>query len=614
MKGLTTQLRSVFANAFDRIRKGELKTLIPFLCMFKAGGKPLDLRFHYQFAPVYNTVQPNHCVFMCSRQVGKSWSMASDTHMRSGLVPNYHVMIVQPRADQIQRFNGTVFQPLMRSSPLRPLLISTVELAKLSLKTYNNGSLVYLESMYMNADRIRGASGLSTCIFDEVQDLDLENINVANETMSASMFWGFSRYTGTPKTTDTTLALLWNRSSQAEWVIRCRHCGKFNVPSPEQDLLQMIGKEGPVCAHCGGSISPADGGYVHAYPDRAATFAGYHISQPIHPLHANFKQKWARLLEKMENYETLTLYNEVFGWPYDAATTPLTLADIKQTSGDLPKVEKPSDVEALRKKYCYFTIGVDWGGGGAISDSYTAYALLGRRAGSDVIDVLYGRRLPKDMSPSDETREIMSWVSGARVNAFAYDNGGAGFARLEMMKHAGLMSVPGITVVPINYVAPRSGDVMRPHTHQREPDLYYYTLDKSRSLAVCIQAIKSRRIHFQEFDERDEQACVRDFLALREDPSRSARGETVILIAKKPGVPDDFAHAVNFGCSQMWDHFGAYPRIGSRYDTSALEYDETGNLVDLSMSAGPRGDFDRFQDAIEMKVTTMNTGGDYYGW
>lgn len=50
----------------------------------------------------------------------------------------------------------------------------------------------------------------------ESQDIEYEFLDIGNEMMSASIFWGFARYTGTPKTTDTTLALLWNRSSQAE--------------------------------------------------------------------------------------------------------------------------------------------------------------------------------------------------------------------------------------------------------------------------------------------------------------------------------------------------------------------------------------------------------------
>ena len=442
------------------------------------------------------------------------------------------------------------------------------------------------------------------------QDIEYEFLDVVNETMSASLFWGFSVYLGTPKTTDTTLALLWNRSSQAEWVIRCTHCGRYNIPNPEQDLLKMIGDHGPVCAGCGKPVSPRDGGYVHAIPDRALSFPGYHLSQTVHPLHVSYENKWRRLLAKGKDYDTMTLYNEVFGWPYDASTSPLTMSDLQRAVHDLPEVDEPSDAANIRGEYRYVTVGVDWSGGGAISDSYTALAVLGLRADSDVIDVIHGARLPKGMSPTDEAREVLRWIRGVDADAFAYDNGGAGFVRLEIMKHEGLMSVPGLTVVPINYTGPSAGDVMRPHTGVRESDLYYYTMDKSRSLSVIVNAIKACRIRLPEFPPEDANAFQRDLLALRDDPRRTRSNDVVVVIIKKPGVPDDFAHAVNFGCSQIWDHFGAYPRIGTRYDTSLLEPTDGDDARDLRQ-AGPRGDFDRFMDAVDMRAQMVEEPGSY---
>ena len=335
--------------------------------------------------------------------------------------------------------------------------------------------------------------------------------------MSASIFWGFARYTGTPKTTDTTLALLWNRSSQAEWVIRCEYCNKFNIPNPEQDLLKMIGKRGPVCAKCGQPVFPKNGGYVHARPERQLSFPGYHISQTVHPLHILSQAKWNRLLDKIENYAPLALYNEVFGWPYDAATSPLTMSDLQKATHDI-SVQRPADVRGLKHLYSYITVAVDWSGGSMVSDSYTAYAVLGLRRDSDLIDVLYGKRIKHGVTPTDEANEIMDWIRGTGADAFTYDNGGAGFARLEIMNHQGLRETPGLVVIPINYVRPRAGDVMVPHTGMRESDLYYYTLDKSRSLAITVMSIKATRVRVPKFAETDEKAFQRDLLALREDP------------------------------------------------------------------------------------------------
>ena len=77
MQVTSTKLLSVFSEAFDKIRKGELKTLIPFLYLFRLNGKPMNLRYHYQMAPLYNCVQPGHLVLMCGRQPGKSYASAA---------------------------------------------------------------------------------------------------------------------------------------------------------------------------------------------------------------------------------------------------------------------------------------------------------------------------------------------------------------------------------------------------------------------------------------------------------------------------------------------------------------------------------------------------------
>ena len=814
MSQLTPKLRETFAEGYNRIRSGELKTLIPYLCLFRLNGKPMNLRLHYQLAPMYATVQPSHSLYMLARQLGKSYASCSGIGLRNMLIPFYHTVLIQPRADQIQRLISTVYKPLLNSCPIIDEFISSTERAKLALREFRSGSMCFAEHMYESADRVRGLSNISTCIFDEslvskqfinlfdlsskqvkkvmvkdvktndiiisfsdpfghvvlspverdasyhgnrqcfrittqsgktiectadhllptncgklrvsdiilseyaegctdpceatvirvraqdtvetiearlisalsadaepagnisllctdlssialqeatgsatktwdriasiepigiepvydievtgthnyivgdgicsynCQDIEYEFLDIAAEVMSASLFWGFSIYTGTPKTTDTTLGLLWERSSQAEWITKCLHCGNYNIPNPENDLVKMIGKHGPICAKCGKDIYPHNGGWVHSISDRMNAFPGYHLSQTIHPLHMINQHKWNQLLAKVNTYPEQTLYNEVFGWPYDAATSPLTMSDLqkatftpKDEEGNEVDIQTPDDVLRVKWQYRFITIGVDWSGGGMISDSYTAYAVLGLRKDCDVIDVLYGKRIPKGATPTQEADEILYWLAGTHADAFAYDNHGAGFTRLEIMKHQGLHSLPKkLYITPMDYVRPHSGDVMQRHDAQREPDMYYFNIDKSRSLAVCILSIKSNRIRFRPFKPEDEQAYQRDFLALREDPRQSLGNETVILIIKKPGVPDDFAHAVNFGCSQIWDHFGAYPALGSRYDASILDFDENNQQIMPDEQFGPRGDWERFENAVNLRASIVESDMPY---
>ena len=84
--------------------------------------------------------------------------------------------------------------------------------------------------------------------------------------------------------------------------------------------------------------------------------------------------------------------------------------------------------------------------------------------------------------------------------------------------------------------------------------------------------------------------------------------DAIILISRKAGRPDDMAHAINFACCQLEDHLGAHLPIGRRYDTSriALSEEEEDEIV-----YGPRGDFDRFQDAISANCAVIEPDYDY---
>jgi hypothetical protein len=584
------------APAIKAIKRGELNTLIPLLLLFRINNKPVSLKLHYQFMPMFNTAQPRQSMYMVGRQGGKTYSMSEDSWLRGMFVPGYNQLIIEPRLDQVQRFNNGVFVPLMRSCPIRDSFLANIELSKLTMKVLKNGSYIAMANLLTGGDSIRGLSGVAHMRVDECQDIETDTIVIAQETMAASINYGFSTYTGTPKSTNTTLALLWSQSSQAEWIIKCLHCGHRNIPNPDNDLLKMIGMNGPICAKCGKDVYPHNGGYVHAFPERATTFAGYHISQTTHPLHTAFPNKWEALLYKVDNYGEKELYNEIFGWPYDAANSPLTLADLLNATHAIEPLKSPTDINPIRDKYRYITIGCDWGGGGAFTDSYTAYAVLGLRADGDSIDVLYKRRIPKNVDPTEEARELMYWITGTKANAFAYDDRGSGFVRLEIMKHAGIYNLKDFVIMPFGYIAPRSGDIIRLSPKQREPDLYYYSIDKTRSLLYTFQAIKRAKIRFPKFNQEDSHDPVMDFLAIIEEPRmKTEYGDTSSLMMKRSGVPDDFAHAVNYGCWQIYDHFGALPSVGTAYEelvqskVAVTEPDMGDDIV-----FGPRGDFGRF--------------------
>ena len=604
MNNLQKSLKSVL----QAIQSGQLKSFVPLLNIFTLRGQPLTLDLHYQFAPLFNVVYPKQQMLMTGRQVGKTWQLAGSSSIRAGFIPYYDILHIEPRDQQRMRYQATILRPLIESSPLKSLIIKSSQLSKVLLKQFNSGSFLYLGTAYVNADALRGISGCSQIIVDEMADIDYEFIPVIREVMSASLKHGYSVYAGTPTTTDTTCGILWSQSSQAQWIIKCPHCSFQNIPNPQQHLLQMLSQQGLICSKCGKEVSPRDGSWIHAIQERALTFPGYHISQTVHPLHlivdtvSGQRQKWRDLMSKVNTYSKVKLFNEVFGWPYDESINPLTLKNLIEAQHDI-KLQTVNDILQYYDNYRCFAIGVDWDGGGALSESFTSACIAGLRNDSQRIDILYGKRWPKGSSPSDQAYQLMRWIDLFHPDLFAHDNTGAGFVRMQIMKQAGLLYTT-TTPVPFTYTGPKKGDIVTLDKAQQQRDFYNYTLDKSRSLALVIQTLKDGTLRIPKFNVQDTSQLAYDFLALKQDP-RSMKGSDVVLIGKKPGVPDDFAHAVNFAVMAIFQRNHCYPVLGERYNVQQLAQ-EYNNF-------SPRSEFARFTDIMATRPVVLQPQEDPYG-
>lgn len=67
------------------------------------------------------------------------------------------------------------------------------------------------------------------------------------------------------------------------------------------------------------------------------------------------------------------------------------------------------------------------------------------------------------------------------------------------MKQSGLLYTD-TTPVPFTYTGPKKGDIVSLDKAQQQSDFYNYTLDKSRSLAIIIQAIKDGSLRLPPFN------------------------------------------------------------------------------------------------------------------
>jgi hypothetical protein len=443
------------------------------------------------------------------------------------------------------------------------------------MRNFKRNSIMYMEFCLVSPDRTRGISGISHCFFDEAQDLDMDHMEIIGETMSATVNYGFTQYTGTPKTTDGSLTALFDRSSQGYWVIPCS-CGYQNIAHPDGDLFKMIGKwddrlkTGIHCTKCDKGIDCRAGYFKHLFPERRLDFPGYHVGQITHPLHCALESKWKTLLYKYNNYTKAKFYNEIAGVPCDEAVKLLTTNDLINACNDTePTLEAAL---AKRKYYSQVVMGVDWSGGGALGKSFTAGCILGVRPGSERLDCLYAFRLPMGLKPEDEAAIIMKYMNDFGCMLLAHDYTGAGYLREVILSNAGIASEK---LIPFTYSFVPKKDIISlyaPADGARQS----YILDKARSLAIMCGLVRSKMITLPKMRDKDNHPVITDLLALVEDPKEMPRGGVAYLIQRSPDKSDDFAHALNMASSAIWKIRGRYPNIVdvSRYAMSKSTLEE----------------------------------------
>lgn len=563
-------------EVFEKAAKeGSLDNMSCFLSYLRLKGKPMTLKKHFMLTPLYATRFPMRILWKCGRQVGKSAGLASQGTLQSNFIPRFNTLFIQPRFDQIKYFSNIVMRPFIRESFLADSFVGSDCEDSVLMRTFRNKSRVHYSYCLTGADRIRGIAGIDKLAIDECQDIDADFIPVMAETMSASEDFGIYQFTGTPKTTDNVLNVYWEDTSMAEWVIPCSACNKLNIPSIDQDLEKMIGAKTLICAKCGRPADARKGWFEHAVPSRRNTFAGYHISQPIHPMHYTNARKWNELLIKIGGYRKALLYNEVFGEACDDASKLVSIQDIKQAS-DPGRRNTIEDAMAIRNWYETVVLGVDWTGGGQLEDSTTALCFSGIRSGTDNVDVLYMERLPGSMEVPQEIARIVELSNMFKVSYLAHDYTGAGNLRQILLEQAGF---PRDQIVGYSMTYSPSKEVItytKPTGGHREA----WTIDKSRSLLITCNMIIARKIIFPEFESSLH--LTTDFTALQEDVRDMPRGGTMYVITKAPKKPDDMAIAVNLACATIWHARDAYPTVtGSERFMAKPELMELSNPVDV---------------------------------
>ena len=378
----------------------------------------------------------------------------------------------------------------------------------------------------------------------------------------------------------------------AEWIIRCDTggCQHFNIPSLDEDLLQMMGPwhrdvsekiPGLVCSKCRKPLRPrpeskgGNGRWVHRYKKLRWDFAGYHIPQQIMPMHFASQRKWRELINKSQgrgNTPINVFYNEVCGESWDAGAKLVTLSELRKAAR-LPWNNILEEATANRSEYIRVICAVDWGGGGVSrgkSDfalqSYTTIAICGLTVDGRV-EVIYGYRSLTPYDHVNEAKLVIHLAAAFNCQYIAHDFTGAGSTRETLLVQAG---VPLNRLLPVAYTGSLKGTIVQYKPATANMPREHYIMDRNRSLSFCCQFIKSGVIQFfaDDYQGSENPGVLRDFLSLIEDKTDSATGRGGYKILRDPASPDDFAHSVNIGTmmlyhsQQQWPDLSSYEDIG----------------------------------------------------
>lgn len=563
-----------------------LKPILPLLLRLK--GKPYKLHNYFPFEPFFRTRMPKTVLLKTGRQVSKSTSLAAQGVVFSNSIPYFSTLYVTPLFEMIRRFSHNYVRQFLEESPVRKLWLGTKTMNSVLQRTFLNGAAMYFSYAFLDAERTRGIPADKNVI-DEVQDMNYDFLQIIHETLSGSPY-ALKQYAGTPKSLDNTIEKLWQDSSQAEWMIKCHHagCGRWNVPAADWDLVDMIGPwhreisekfPGVVCAHCSTNavlkpLNPRTGRWVHRFPERRWTQAGYHVPQIIMPMHYASQEKWDALVGKRQgraNTTPTTFLNEVCGESCDTGSKLVTVSELKAACV-LPWVRRAAEAKKHTKRYVRRILSVDWGGGGGTvkgaasktgeqkreRTSYTTLAVLGMTPDGKV-DVLWGHRSVRTHDWEYEAKLCVEAMKEFKCSHIAHDYSGAGEGRLVLLYQSG---IPPTNILNIRYQG-FGHSIMNFHEATEDHPHDWYAVDKSRSLVTTCMAIKYGLIRFFKYDyvSADQPGLLEDFLALIEEKVDTRLGSDTYVIVRNPNKPDDFAHSVNMGSCCLWWMTKKWPNI-----------------------------------------------------
>jgi len=514
-------------------------SLLPHL--FRVKGEPFSLKDRPQFDVLFEKTLYPDLIVMSGRQLGKSLSLSRSEIYDCLSIPQFQLLYVAPLQEQTRRYSDLYLTEAIRSSSLAQKLQSKSMAGVLSdakiisatgHQTFANGAGIQLTYAKTSADRARGIMA-DMIDFDEIQDQTDETVPIISESLTSSKF-GCRRFTGTAKVTENYIETLWQKSSMCEWVMKCEGCGTWAIPTLDGGVLKMIGADGMHCLHCDKRLNVRNGKWIAARPERNFSFRGYHIPQVVCPAIVDDPNNWQKLLRKLTSGTLATFIQENLGISYSVGQRLLTRNHIQQQCL-LPSTQRlQEEIKTNPTRYSFVVAGIDWGG--AELSSFTVITVVGIRPNGR-IDVLWGKRY-RGYDPDEQMTDIAKICRFYNVVAVAADAG------MGLDKNQILSKRFGLPIVQMQYTRQLKLFGKNQSTG-RTNVVQCWTIDKVMALDVLFLAIRNRRIFFPK--EEGFWVYLEDLLSPYETVTEVG-GMSHRLYLRNAAKPDDFCHALCFGC------------------------------------------------------------------
>lgn len=444
--------------------------------------------------------------------------MLSDSIMRG----HFKSLYVAPTVDQTKVFSHDRVAPVVETSPLiKNFYTNSALVQNVFMKQFTNGSKIYMRYALLSADRLRGYSA-DVNYFDEAQDLLADVIPVVQETMSRSMVKR-TLYTGTPKRTVGTLASVWDRSTQNEFMPHCTHCGAWNRLDEDN-----IGDYGVICKKCGQALDVRNGQWISTGP-KDAKVEGFRVCI------LNFANApwvdWDRdVIEKRKNVSRAIFYNETLGLPYDDGVSPITKDEAMvcctgpKMLGDEPDQLDPP--QGGQVKTFPTVMGIDYGPVNS-DKSYTVVSIVQRKYGK--YHVLFAKRfVGKEADYSYLHEYIPKLFAKWNCKILASDYGMGEAPNSEFRKRLGYEKV-----IPFQHMANQKQKLL---WNNKMPA---YTTSKNVIMNEFFQRVKKGEYVFPHSTKFE--TFVDDMMNVQNEFDETMNKMKFINIG-----PDDFVHATIF--------------------------------------------------------------------